>query len=255
MRPAAYKVLGWGHPNVDVIHSDEKGCVFMIRLLPKLLLVSSLIWGAPVAAQASDQILVVGDSFMAAHRVSKRSIPDVIRSRLKTPVQTRAVSGARMIYNLPITGAMGLSIPQQFRDGDWDWMVMNGGGNDLWLGCGCHTCDRKLDRLISKSGTKGKIPSTVAKALKSGVQVLYVGYLRSPGANSPIESCRDEGNELDARLAQMAKRVKGVHFIAMADLVPHGDRSFHGLDMIHPSIKGSNAIGTRIATYIRKQSK
>jgi acyl-CoA thioesterase-1 len=49
--------------------------------------------------------------------------------------------------------------------------------------------------------------------------------------------------------------VKGVHFIAMADLVPHGDGSFHGLDMIHPSIKGSNAIGTRIATYIRKQSK
>ena len=227
----------------------------MTRFLTVMMISLSLLGSGSVAAQPSNQILVMGDSFMAWNRASKRSVPDIVASKLKVPVQNKAVSGARMIYNLPLTGAMGMSIPQQFREGQWDWVVMNGGGNDLWLGCGCHTCDRKLNKLISKSGTKGKIPNTVAKALKSGAQVLYVGYLRSPGANSPIENCRDEGDALDARLAQMAKRVKGVHFIPMADLVPNGDRSFHGIDMVHPSVKGSRAIGTRIANYIKQQGR
>jgi len=227
----------------------------MTRIFVYACLVLTMALIAPASAQSPNKILVMGDSFMAAHRVSNRSVPDVIGKALKSPVRSQAVSGARMIYNLPLTGAMGLSIPQQYREGQWDWIVMNGGGNDLWLGCGCHSCDRKLDRLISKNGLKGKIPSTVSAALKSGAKVLYVGYLRSPGANSPIEDCRDEGDALDARLAQMAKRVKGVHFIPMADLVPHGDRSFHAIDMVHPSVKGSRAIGSRIANYIRAQEK
>jgi acyl-CoA thioesterase-1 len=35
-------------------------------------------------------------------------------------------------------------------------------------------------------------------------------------------------------------------------LVPHGDRSFHASDMIHPSAKGSAAAAQRIARVIAK---
>ncbi|WP_420861175.1 SGNH/GDSL hydrolase family protein [Algirhabdus cladophorae] len=221
--------------------------------MPRLLSLVSLMLFAlaqPAVPQAQPRILVMGDSMMASHTLSGRAIPHVLAKRLKTPVSSRAVTGARIIYNLPITGAMGLSIPQQFRPGEWDWVVLNGGGNDLWLGCGCHKCDRKMDRLISDSGLKGQIPSLVAKIRKTGAKVLYVGYLRSPGANSPIESCKDDGDILEQRISTLARKIKGVYFLSNKDLVPEGDRSYHGLDMIHPSIKGSNAIGTRIARFI-----
>jgi lysophospholipase L1-like esterase len=35
-------------------------------------------------------------------------------------------------------------------------------------------------------------------------------------------------------------------------LVPHGDRSYHTLDLIHPSAKGSTEIGKHVAEIIRK---
>ncbi|KIC21731.1 GDSL family lipase, partial [Leisingera sp. ANG-S3] len=34
-------------------------------------------------------------------------------------------------------------------------------------------------------------------------------------------------------------------------LVPYGDRSYHALDMIHPSVKASSEIGRKVAEIIR----
>ncbi len=196
------------------------------------------------------RILAMGDSMMAWHGSIGKSIPDVIAETLDADVASHAVSGAKVIYRLPLTGAMGMNIGKQFREGDWDWVVMNGGGNDLWLGCGCMACDRKLDRLISKDGGTGAIPEMVARARASNARVVYLGYLRSPGVGSPIEYCKDEGDELDARLARMAEAMEGVYFLPMSDLVPFGDRSYHALDMIHPSIKASREIGQRVAALM-----
>ncbi|MGR3546916.1 MAG: SGNH/GDSL hydrolase family protein, partial [Roseovarius sp.] len=50
--------------------------------------------------------------------------------------------------------------------------------------------------------------------------------------------------------ALLAGLDRGVHFLPLADLVPHGDRSYHGIDLIHPSLKGSRVIGQRIAEII-----
>jgi hypothetical protein len=112
-----------------------------------------------------------------------------------------SVAGARFLYRLPISGALGLNITKQFRQGDWDWAVLNGGGNDLWLGCGCMRCAGKLDRLISRDGRRGAIPGFVSRLRQSGAQVIYVGYLRTPGITSPVEHCTDEGAEMDRRAA------------------------------------------------------
>ena len=202
-------------------------------------------------SQREARILAMGDSLMAAHGLSNRAISDVVAKQLTQPVVDRSVLGARMIYNLPLTGAAGLSIPQQYRAGEWDWVIVNGGGNDLWLGCGCFACRAKMDKLISQDGRRGKIPGLLNTLRKDGAKVVYVGYLRSPGLGSPIEHCRDEGNELEARIAKLAELDNGLYFLSNADLVPHGDRSFHGIDMIHPSIKASTAIGERISELIR----
>ncbi len=203
-------------------------------------------------SRSDPRILAMGDSMMAAHRISGRAVSNAVSRNLNEPVKDRSVVGARLMYSLPISGAMGLNISQQFRNGSWDWIVLNGGGNDLWLGCGCHSCDGKMEKLISKDGASGKIPSLVSRLRSSGAQVLWVGYLRSPGLSSPIESCRDEGDELEARITNLAQSTSGMHFLSIADLVPHGDTSFHGIDRIHPSLKASEAIGERVSKYIRK---
>ncbi|MBT8153388.1 SGNH/GDSL hydrolase family protein [Epibacterium ulvae] len=204
-----------------------------------------------VAHQPDARILVIGDSMMAWHGVSGRAVPDVIEDELGEPVINRATTAARMIYKLPISGAAGLNIAKQYRAGAWDWVVVNGGGNDLWLGCGCHQCDRKLDKLISADGTTGAIPDLLLNLRESGAQVAFSGYLRSPGRSSPIEACADEGNTLEARVAKLADETAGIYFVSMADLVPEDDLSFHALDRIHPSIKGSRAIGKRLAAVIQ----
>lgn len=207
--------------------------------------------GETVTREDNSKILLLGDSLMATNGLSGQSISDAIETTLGEPVIDRSVVGARMIYALPISGSAGLNIPKQYRPGKWDWVVLNGGGNDLWLGCGCFACNGKMERLISKDGRKGVIPGFVSKLRQDGAKVMWVGYLRSPGLGSPIEYCKDEGDELDRRISKLAKLDAGIHFMSLADLVPHGDRSYHGVDMIHPSVKASKTIGQMIARAIR----
>lgn len=196
------------------------------------------------------RILAMGDSMLAWNGTAHQSVSFAIEQELGEPVVDRSVSGAHVLYALPVSGAMGMKISKQYVQGEWDWIVLNGGGNDMWLGCGCIRCDTRIDRMISADGKSGAIADHVAQLRATGAQVVYVGYLRSPGRNSPIEHCRDEGDKFDGRIARMAAADPGVHFISLADLVPYGDRSYHAFDMIHPSVKGSAAIGRRVARTI-----
>lgn len=199
----------------------------------------------------SARILAMGDSMLAWHGASRAAVSHNMEAILGEPVIDRSVVGARIFYHLPVSGALGMNISQQYVPGAWDWVVMNGGGNDLWFGCGCTRCDRKLTRMISPDGYGGSVPDLVREIRASGARVIYVGYLRSPGVGSMIEHCRDEGQEFERRLAAMADRDAGVHFVSLVDLVPHGDRSFHALDMVHPSLKASRAIAQRVSAIIR----
>lgn len=209
-------------------------------------------FGGVHAQETPPRILAIGDSLMAWHSITGRSIPNAISRNLKEPVENRSIGGARILYGLPLTGAMGMRIANQYSPGDWEWVVVNGGGNDLWLGCGCTACDKKINRMISKDGRKGAVPGMVSKLRQSGARVVYIGYLRSPGVGSMIDECRPAGDEFESRIEAMSKLDKGLFFVSLADLVPHGDRSYHGIDMIHPSIKASTEIGKRVAEVIRK---
>ena len=226
-------------------------------LVAALGLLATVLAAGSASAQTAPgpRILAIGDSMLAAHSISGRGVSDFLAAELGAPVTDRSVAGAWMIYNLPISGALGLSIPKQFRGTNWDWVVVNGGGNDLWLGCGCHRCERKLDKLISETGTKGALPRLFSRILRTGARVVYVGYLRSPGVFTPIEDCRDEGDTLEARVADLAARVEGLYYVSLQDLVPYGDRSFHAIDGIHPSLKGSREIAAQVARVMRTASR
>lgn len=224
----------------------------MLRTLPFLL--SCLIFqgcGEAVSKNPDARILLLGDSMMASNALGGHTVANWIEAELHEDVIDRSVSGAKYFYYLPISGAAGLRLDAQYRPGKWDWIVLNGGGNDLLFGGGCGQSTTQLDRLITPDGRHGAIPSFVANLRASGARVLYVGYLRNPGTATPIKACGPAGNEMDRRLAKMAALDKGVDFMALSDLVPYGDISFHQLDRIHPSVKGSQAIAARIAEHIK----
>jgi len=205
-----------------------------------------------VSRNSSPRILAMGDSLMAWHNMTGNSIAHAVGDALNEPVANHAIGGARIIYKLPMSGAMGMKIANQYRKGDWDWVVLNGGGNDLWMGCGCGACDARMGKMISEDGRKGAIPHLVDSLRGTGAKIVYVGYLRSPGAWSPIEGCKDDGDRLEARIKKLADIVPEMHFVSLEDLVPHGDRSYHTVDMIHPSLKASREIGQRVATVIKE---
>lgn len=199
----------------------------------------------------SARILAMGDSLLAWQSGSGDAIPDNLERELGEEVIDRSVTGAYMIRTLPVGAGLGLDIRQQYRASDWDWVILSGGGNDLRFGCGCRKCDEKLDSLISSDGASGAIPQLVRQIRSSGAQVIFVGYLASPGIISVVDVCENEGIELEKRLTRMAAADTGVYFLSIADLVPYGDRSFHAEDMIHPSSKARRQIAQRIANIIR----
>ncbi|MES2667055.1 MAG: SGNH/GDSL hydrolase family protein [Pseudomonadota bacterium] len=212
--------------------------------LAALLLLFSC--GEPVPRDGAAKILLLGDSMMASNRMSGQSVADVIEAGLGREVVDRSVPGARYFYALPISGSAGLNLARQYRPGPWDYVVLNGGGNDLLFGCGCGRCNGVLNRLISPDGRSGAIPALVKTMVGDGARVIYTGYLRNPGVQTVIKSCGPAGNELDRRMQRLAALEPDMQYLLLADLVPYRDRSYHQVDLIHPSVKGSRAIAQRI---------
>ncbi|MEM1232921.1 MAG: SGNH/GDSL hydrolase family protein, partial [Pseudomonadota bacterium] len=104
------------------------------------------VWAAAAHAQDA-RIQLLGDSLMAWHSLTGRSIPNVLSRQLGERVDSRAVSGAMI-----------RGIARQYRSGDYEWVVLNGGGNDLWLGCGCTQCEGRMAQIISRDGSSGRLP-------------------------------------------------------------------------------------------------
>ena len=224
----------------------------MLKAVAALLAISLLVsCGEQVTSVTKSRILLLGDSMMAANSTGDNTVANGIEAILEEEVIDRSVIGARYFYRLPISGSAGLRLGAQYRPGTWDWIVLNGGGNDLLVGCGCHECETQLTRLVTPDGKNGAIPDFVTHLGTSGARVLYVGYLRNPGMATPIKACGTAGDDLDQRLARMASLNSGVDFLDLSDLVPHGDTSFHSFDRIHPSPKGSHAIAAQIAVFIQ----
>lgn len=228
----------------------------MSRLLPLFGLLAFLAaCGEPVPSDSTARLLLMGDSLLASNGAQGKAVADVLEDNLGQEVIDRSVPAARYFYKLPISGAAGLRLPAQYRAGTWDWVILNGGGNDLLFGCGCGPCGGVLNRLVSPDGRSGTIPAFVNDIRQTGARVIYVGYLRNPGTATPIRGCRPHGDELDRRLTRMASLDPGVTFLPLSDLVPHGDWSWHQIDRIHPSEKASAAIAARIARVIQSAPK
>lgn len=202
------------------------------------------------AGRGKTNFLAVGDSLTAWNSLAGASIPHVIEQELGVEVVDRSVRGARFSLSLQVSSKSGFYIPGQYQSGNWDWVIVNGGGNDM-LGCGCAACGRTIDRLISPDSQSGEIPNLIQNALRDGAQVIYFGYLRSPKLFTLVEHCKGEIDTLETRVRALSEQYARFHFISNADLVPPGDASYFDIDLVHPSRKGSAAIARSIVQKIR----
>ncbi|MGB0900628.1 SGNH/GDSL hydrolase family protein [Halocynthiibacter sp.] len=195
----------------------------------------------------------MGDSMLAWNRSTGRSVADYLARETNGFVADQSRNGASYFTQVrPLAGIRG-NIPSQFLDGDWDWIVLNGGGNDLLFGCGCNACDAHIRRLIDRNHDWGAIPDLIHFLLQTtDAKVIYTGYLRSPGRSSMIEHCASSGSELEQRISHMARTTNRLFFLSLQDLVPHGDLTYHSAARIHPSPKGSAAIAARISALIHQ---
>ncbi len=48
---------------------------------------------------------------------------------------------------------------------------------------------------------------------------------------------------MEASVGRFASKLPGIHFLSIASLAAHGDRSFHAADIIRPPLKGSREMG------------
>lgn len=199
------------------------------------------VYGVGTGEIHATKVLALGDSMMAWNGPSGQSIPRYLAQYTGATVTDNSALGATFL-----TGG----IATQYVNGGWDWVVINGGGNDLLWGCGCGNCIGTIENLIRPRSRTGKMIELGEAARRSGAKVVFVGYLHSPGVSSAIDGCRNAGVMLESRLDEYARSTPGVYFVSLRDLVPYGDHSFHGADMIHPSPKGSSAVARRIASVI-----
>lgn len=198
-------------------------------------------------------ILAIGDSVMAWNESSDAAIPDAVARTLDREVISRAVPGAQFDNASGLASAVGFDIRNQYPGGTWNWIIVNGGANDLWADCGCGACGPVVDKLISADAKSGSIPRFLRQLRASGAQVLWMGYYKGNGRGS-FKGCRDDLVRMEERIARFALATPGVYFVDAEDVLDPEDPASFARDNNHPSPKGAAVIGAYLAQTISAQS-
>ncbi|MEO0600907.1 MAG: SGNH/GDSL hydrolase family protein [Myxococcota bacterium] len=210
----------------------------------QLALLSLFACGPRVPKHAN--MLAIGDSILAAHAKAGASIPHVAAARTGHVVHNVAINGAELLEGGAIR-----AIPLQRVAGKWDWLVMNGGGNDLNGRCGCGDCRAVLDQQISADATSGALVDIVKEAVASGTRVLFMGYPElPPGARFGFDRCDDILVEQKSRIATLARNTPQLWFVDAADVIDAADLQLFVEDRVHPNREGSRVMGEYIAKTI-----
>ena len=208
-------------------------------------LIIALLCVSTSASADTIRIQALGDSILAWHRWTGRDIPSVMGDLLGAQVENNAVAGARFSNASALGRATGFDVRAQFRAGDWDAILINGGANDFLSDCKCGACDSVLDGLIAPDLT-GEVPAFVARLRQSAPRVIWMGYYASP-RSGPFAGCRPYLVEYDARMARLAAQTPGLTFVDSEDVMDAAERGLYAFDGIHPSAAGARRIGTFLA--------
>jgi len=214
-------------------------------LRPILLLAALLLAACTPGVPDDARIVVAGDSVMAWNRLAGASVADALGQRLGEPVGDVSLPLARM------NGGNGaLSIPNQLRGVRAEWVVLNGGANDIRGACSCNACGPTIDRLISDDGRQGTIPALVGDLRRRGARVIWADYYTT--AEVAGTTCERPYRVLEARLARMAEADAGVVLVDMDDVFTPGDPALFAGDGIHPTPLGSARIAGLAVPFLTR---
>lgn len=204
---------------------------------------------AAITPRGGGDILVIGDSVMAWNQTSNQAIADVIEAKLSRDVTARAVPGAQFDNSSSLASAVGFDIQRQYPGGQLNWVVLNGGANDMGFGdCGCGDCSPLVTKLISQDGRSGLIPAFIERLQRDGAKVLWMGYYNSPGKS--FAGCVDDLAVLEERIKRNLEGGPNGYFLEGEDFIEKFDPSQFASDETHPSPKGSALLGTALADVI-----
>ncbi|MEM0976174.1 MAG: SGNH/GDSL hydrolase family protein [Pseudomonadota bacterium] len=204
-------------------------------------------WSNAAAAQS---ILVMGDSILIWNSHVDASVPDVLDSGLGDGVVNNAAVGAMLTNPNALGRLFGYDIRAQYEGFDWDWVVLNGGANDLLMECGCGICDDVLEDLSTSDGRQGAMPDLVNEIRDAGAQIVLLGYYMPPSGGTEEFGCIDDLSALNERYRTLSARDVDVYFLNVAELIPRNDLSLFDADLLHPSPKGSRILGNAIVELI-----
>lgn len=197
-------------------------------------------------------VLIIGDSVLAWNKRSGGTIGDEVTRQTGLIHDNRARPGARLSHRDKVKAAEGFDIRAQYTPGTWDWVVVNGGANDLLGECGCRRCGANLTGMIGANGQGGDIPALVSRIRADGARVILLGYYNSNQRPNPFSRCSDEVSLLNARLAALARGQQGVEFVdARAAIDPANPRHWF-IDRVHPSPLGSRRIGALVGAKLQE---
>ena len=200
---------------------------------------------------ADAQVQTIGDSILAWGEPTCTSVADYAGYALDTRVERSAISGTRLLGG-------DSPIPDQYVPGDWDWIIADGGANDLNNDCGCgDDCDAVLDSLSTPDGQTGAMPALVDDLLGRGHRVALVTYYLFPeSAAYGFATCEPALTALNDRYAALAAARPGVVLVPLAQLISWEETpwAYDRLDDVHPSVRGAAHIGQHIAEQLTAAS-
>lgn len=189
-------------------------------------------------------IIAIGDSIFDWNREGDNSVPDVVGEELGLTVANAAIGGTKLTVGPE-------AIPDQYQAGEWQAVVMDGGGNDVNDECGCGECDDVMDAIISADGTAGVVPDFAAEVNGAGIPVVFWSYYELPDdAEFGFDRCGEELVTLVDRLALLAAAEPDFHLVDGRDVVKASDTQYYDEDRVHPSVEGGRVVGQQIAAVI-----
>lgn len=194
---------------------------------------------------------MIGDSMFAWNKVRGGGVGRNLQKELGTKVKDQSRIGAHLSIAKGSTGDPLADIRKQYVSGDWDWVVMNGGANDLLFECGCGKCGRVMKEMVTADLTSGALIELIEAARADGAKIMLVGYHTGYAGVHLFSGCRQDVTELVARYRELAKRNDDIYFVSARDALDAKNRSHFALDRVHPSRKGSRRIAKLIALGIK----
>lgn len=217
-----------------------KGAFLCLALSAVLLAACGAFRGPP---PEGTRLIAIGDSILDWNRRAGADIPTLVSQRTGLPVFNAAISGAEFVGRF--------AIPDQYPQGDWDWLLLDGGGNDLTGNCGSPAAaEAVLDRLIDDQDLSGAYASFLAPVRSSGIQVIIMGYAPVSVAGGPFAPCEFALNDLRGRQAALAASDPMITFVDVRDVIAPDNLAAYDPDLIHPSPAGGALMADLIARAI-----